>query len=229
MRRAVINVACGSWYPDGQKRMVNAIKQHGYDDELMLWTNVYPKNSPTHKQVPYAFKVYAFLEAFEAGYDEVLWLDCSLIAIRPIDEIFSNISEHGYYGVFDNQKVGEWLSDDAMIGMSIEDRTFWMQQLSLLIGCFGLKNDEAGRAFLETWKCYADDGKTFHGKSENDGTVSGDVRVKGTRWEQTSASVIFHRLNWKGVHPPDDNMIEDGHGVPNEKTIFICCRRCSAQ
>jgi len=227
MKRLVINVAAGKWYPLGQKRMVDSIRANGYDGDVMLWTNRYPGGCPTHQEVPYAFKVYAFLDALAAGYDSVLWLDCSLVAVRDITPIFEEMESTGHYAVVDNQKVGEWLGDDAMSAMSIESRDPWMEKRSLLIGCFGLTDNHDAREFLTLWKQYADDGKSFHGKSENDGSVSKDPRVRGTRWEQTAASVIFHRLNWSGVFPPNDNMVEDGHEVPNERTIFICRRSCA--
>jgi len=50
----------------------------------MLWQNESQIGAPPHNQNPYAFKVYGFRKAEQAGHRFVVWLDASVWAIRDV-------------------------------------------------------------------------------------------------------------------------------------------------
>jgi hypothetical protein len=94
-KRAIVNVAIGSetsWYHDGQKRLRESLEQ--YDEKSDLHFQSY--ENPKHIS-PYADKIAAIYEAYKMGYTKILYLDCSIKAIRPLNDIWSYIDNNGYY------------------------------------------------------------------------------------------------------------------------------------
>lgn len=49
----------------------------------------------SHCDVPYAFKVCAFMEAYRLGYRYVLWLDALIEPLRTLEPIFEHIKKKG--------------------------------------------------------------------------------------------------------------------------------------
>lgn len=193
MNQCVINVAVGSWYPNGQDRLSVSLDKVGFKGGRLFWKDSYPPGCPTHQQTPYAFKVYAFKEALHRGYTHVLWMDSSAWALGNLDSVFQVIDSDGYLLVKNRGwKTGQWCSDDALAPLGItREEAMEMPHLSALVMGLNFKNAVAS-AFYETWKKLADDGVTFAGRSG-----SKYPGVLGHRHDQTAASVVSLRLGMK--------------------------------
>jgi hypothetical protein len=95
-RRFVVNVAVRGRenYPLGQARLKASLQKSGYDGETLFFDH-WPKGSPSHSQVPYAFKYYAMQQAFDRGADLVMWLDAAVVVLRPTAPLWQILKAKG--------------------------------------------------------------------------------------------------------------------------------------
>lgn len=111
MKRAVLNVAVGQWYPQGQKRLGRSLDRH--DDKAdRLFATTYPEGCPTHEEINYGFKPWAFDHAREQGYRQAVWLDASAWLAGPLP--WDHLTKHGYLFGREGWQVGEWCSERAL-------------------------------------------------------------------------------------------------------------------
>ena len=94
-KNAIINVASYTIPHGGQARIEDSVRE--YDVDVYGWTAESQVNAPVHGSNPYAFKPHAFAKMFtETNYDNVLWLDASIWAIRDVRPIFDKVEQQGY-------------------------------------------------------------------------------------------------------------------------------------
>lgn len=186
-KRAIVNVSVGSWYPEGAKRLAVTLDEHGEDADRLFWTNCYPPHSPTHKSTPYAFKPFAFAAALMNGYEQVLWLDSSVMLCKPIDQIWEWTSQDGYCFGNDGWFVGQWCNDNVLGIMGLTRDEAWDIPLmdGKLIG-LDLRSD-VGRSFLRQWLEGAEQG-LFRGSWSGPQAHRHDITV---------GSIIAHRLGMR--------------------------------
>lgn len=204
-KHCIINVSNGGWYGDGQDRLVKSLKMVGYEGDLLLWKNSYPPNCPTHQEVPYAFKPYAFKEAKRQGYELVLWVDSAVWAIDKLGIVWSTLKDIGYI-LFKNSFVsGVWTSDACLEKLGkTRDESFSYPHL--MACCMGLDlTTDICNEFLDKWFDHANDGISFPGPWSNDNfEASKHPRVKGHRHDQTVASYLTWDLGMRNWLIPRD-------------------------
>ena len=221
-RRCIINVATDS-YKKGQERLENSLKKVNYTDQYILWENTYPPNSPTHQQVPYGFKTYAFLEAQRQGYDVVLWLDASMWAVKNPTPVFEHIEEHGYMIEAAGQWLG-WWSTDAFLSHHGLTRDEAMKIPMFSAGFTGLDlRNSRSLEFLNKWHETAQDGISFIGPWKDSGP---DPNYKGHRHDMSAASLIAHKMGMKMRDPTF--MVYGAYlkGPPAADVCFLCRGIC---
>ena len=179
--RVVLNVAKGSWYHLGQKRLLDSIP----DETTMLWTQQFPPG-PTHEGVPYGFKVSAFYEAVEMGFQQAIWLDSSCVVCKPLP--WKQIERDGYYLGLEGWTIGQWCNDACRELLAITDEELELPLMEGKIIGLDLTNDLA-MAWLKEWKRAADIG-AFNGSWENH------------RHDITCGAVIAHRLGMNLTEHP---------------------------
>lgn len=195
----IVNTAIGSWHPAGQDRLIASVNAHNSDIDCVVFRDAYPPNSPTHKEVPYAFKPYAVLSAMSMGYKYILWLDAAVVVRKNLAPLWEYIKENGHY-LQDNAgwNTGQWCTDAALttLGMTREE-AFKTPHLMACIMGFDVSNTRTAK-FIEDWVNKSKDGVSFLGAWTNtNGEVSKDKRVLGHRHDQTVASVLSSRLGMK--------------------------------
>jgi len=197
----IVNVGIGSWCPRGSLRLRDSLHANDKDTDLLQWTTEYPPGSPTHEDIPYAFKVFAIEAAIGFGYRHVMWLDSAAIVHRPLAPLWEIVGQGGWFFCDNGYITGEWCSDKALENLCVE-RDYAMQVPSVTGGCFALDTKNAlAQEFLHSLKRAALDGSTFPGAWVNDeGVCSADPRVKGHRHDQSAMSLIVDRLGMY-VHP----------------------------
>lgn len=226
-RKCIINVSTGELYKKGLARLEESVRKFHDDIDIMKWVDGFPPNSPTHEEVPYAFKVYAFFAARDAGYDQVLWMDAPLIAVKPITPVFDHMTENGCY-LQDNPgwNSGQWCTDAALdtLGVSREELFKVPQIMACILGLdFGC---ETSNKFLDEWHRLSQDGITFHGPWTNaNGEASPDSRVLGHRHDQTAASVVSIRLGMPWVSGPDSKLVYKNADIQNvdDHVVIVSC------
>jgi hypothetical protein len=227
VRRAVVNVGTGR-YQEASNRLGRNLELFDSEAQFCNWSEI-PKEWPSHKEKPYAFKAYALWSAALTA-DLLLWCDSAIVPIRSLTPLWKRIEEDGYWIPKNGWTNYEWTADSAYADLfperSIEEarevnKTF-PQIVATAFG-FNLQHpigkvflDEYFRlaktnAFCGPWTNtnyeHAEDWKQDKGRMG----PCGPSDVIGHRHDQTAASVIAWRLGMKleqcpGVfaYPPGD-------------------------
>ena len=195
MKPCIVNVSCDHWYPRGQDRLKASLGKVGYDGETLFFRNKFPTNSPPHAKVPYAFKIYAIMEAINRGHKLLLWCDSSMVAVANPAPLFYKIEESGHFFVSEAQKLGNW-STDAFLKHWGLTRDEAMEIPLFSAGFTGLNIDNPrSKEFLDTWLKASQDGVSFIGPWGRSESISLDERCKGHRHDMSAGSLIAHKLN----------------------------------
>jgi hypothetical protein len=98
----VLYASYNSPYPENILRVISTLEEKGFDGHVIYRIGGYPnlKNgSLKTMDVPYAFKVCALQEADSLGYQNLLWVDCSMTPIRDLKPLFEIIETKGYFAI----------------------------------------------------------------------------------------------------------------------------------
>jgi hypothetical protein len=210
MKRVIVNVATGG-YVVGQQRLRRAVS--GTTD-FLGWENDLPPGSPSHQDVPYAFKAFAIDAARARGFRYVLWADASINPIRPLDGLWELIAQQGYWISNNGWNNGEWTWPTAYGELGVAPEDNWRIP-HVVATAFGLDlqhpigaafQDEylrlaKTRAFCGPWFNRRHPDYAHHGPAPHTGECE-DARVRGHRHDQTAASLIAHRLGMALTDPP---------------------------
>ncbi len=192
-KACVINVAIGSWYPQGQKRLLRSLDMNGWNWDILTWTD-WP-NDNFDKSCVYNAKAAAFEEAIKQGYTHILWMDCSMWVIGDPNKMMDIINDEGYYIGMSGFNCANVCSDSCLqyFGVSRDQAEAFADGQT---GCFGVNlENPTARQFIETWLQSAKD-KIFHGSREHD-NQSSDPRFMFHRQDQACASIIANKLKMK--------------------------------
>lgn len=191
MSRCIVSVGVGSWYPTGIRRLYRSLIDHGCYDEIMFWSDSYPEGCPTHQEVPYGFKIAAIQAAFDAGHDQVLWLDTSAWAIQNPKPVLDIIEREGHYFWTSGYQAGTWTNDATLdhFGVTMDEAMDIHMLYALAIGLD--RRNERSMEFFRRWKEASDLGLFKGSWTRSDGD---DERFQGHRHDQSSASIIAHQL-----------------------------------
>lgn len=194
IRRAIVNVAVGAWYPVGQRRLMESIEERGENATRLFWTDEYPPGSPAQHEALYAFKMYALDEARELGFDRAVWVDASCWAIRGLDTLWGRLAARGWYFEPDGNPVGPWCNDNALRLLNLT-RDQAMEYMLIEGKLFGLDfGCDVANEWLDEMLRLADAG-AFGGELTNDdGSQSPDPRCRGHRGDIPAGSVVAARL-----------------------------------
>jgi len=103
-----VSAGIGDWYPAGIDRLQRSLNFNGYGGDAILFKG-YPEGSPSHKDNPYAFKIYAIKHGLELGYKNILYVDSSFWCVKNPMPMFDYINDNGLF-MF---KTGYSLADTA--------------------------------------------------------------------------------------------------------------------
>jgi len=199
VKACVINAAIGGWYPEGQKRLVKSLNLHGFNWDILTWTD-WP-NDLYDKSCNYNVKAAAFEEAINQGYTHILWLDCSVWAVKDPNPIFDIINETGCYFWANGYNCAQECSDICLEYFQVS-RDQAEQMLIASTSMFGVNiTNPIGKEFIERFIQSAKD-KVFHGSRFHD-NQSSDPRFLWHRQDQSAASIIANQLGCK-IHNPGD-------------------------
>jgi len=239
-KRCVISLGTGKkTFTDCLKRLEESLRRVGFEGDFLCWSDELPPGAPSHFEAPFGFKPFCFMEAGKLGYEQALWMDSALVAIRPLEPSFKILEEKGYL-IFANNygaMMGEWSSDEALrLNNITREEALKIPEVPCSAIGLNLQNPLANK-FLEMWHQKAIDGITFRGVKEKitnwedyydiawnkTGRVSKDTRVRGHRHDQPAAGIIAHQL---GMTPFADGL-RDIHfkGTSIDKNTVILHHR----
>jgi hypothetical protein len=212
MSRCVVNVATDR-FVRGQRRLESRLHV-----PLVKWTDTFPMSSPSHQDIPYAFKAWALKGAADAGFMTMLWADACIVP-RDLTTLFERIERDGYWFSKNGWMNAEWTADSAYqhLGVTKEENskidhvvaTAFGVCLSHPLGCeFFLEYLRLAQtgAFCGPWwnKNHPEYRRWSHS------APCGDATVRGHRHDQTAASVIAWKLGFKLTQPPKVFAYEGG-------------------
>jgi hypothetical protein len=205
-------VGIGGWYPRGVSRLIQSFDLHSPGFDISAWVNCLPPGAPADVVedgtdfTGYCAKPFALRELMTQGADIGILMDAAFYAIAHIQPLVEHIASKGYYLCKNGYMVGQWASDRALERLGVtREYAFQIEEASSY--CVGLNfSDSRAVNLLDQWCGYAGDRLTFPGPhtntkaaetlggGRNPGWCSEDSRVSGHRHDQSSLSVIAHRL-----------------------------------
>jgi len=179
----------GSPYKLGQRRLLESLNLHGFRHKVLAFSD-FP-NDEFDKSNPYNIKASAMFEARKKGFDVLLWLDCSVWAIKPLEPLFDYISEHGWYFHSNGFDLGQTMDDRALAYFEIDrEEAFNMPDLSSSM--FGLHlGNPKGEHTLIDWLQSAKDGLWGSSRQHNGG--SSHPRFRFDRQDQSCLTALMHK------------------------------------
>lgn len=207
--KCIVSLATkNSQYVDGLSRLSNSLRDNASGIDFLGFIHESSVGAPLHIDNPYAFKVYAIQRAIEEGYDSILWLDCSVYAVAPVQPIFDIIEEQGYWFEGAGCWLGDWCNDETLKYYNIDRNESIPMVQSGFMG-FNLNHNYGQRLFSQlNYAC-----KT--------GLFKGDW--SNHRHDQSCISAILHNNAFGFSHAPEYVQYAGIYDkILNEKIIFKC-------
>lgn len=201
--RAVINAAYGKWYPKGQKRLVESLRDTGYTGDILTWTNQII-NGYHDPSCPYSIKPAAFIEAIKKGYTEILWLDSSIYAVKSIEPVFDLIERDGIYLWKSGWNLAQTATDkDLEFAGYTRDEAEHLHECAS--GIVGLNRNK--RKVIDLMSIYLDAKRAgVFCTSRNHDNQSSDPRFKFGRQDQTAMTIAFHKAGFTNEDMHEQNV-----------------------
>jgi hypothetical protein len=236
--KVIVTVAFGSaHYLDRQSKFLRYAEQHAPHYTRMVFKTL-PIGCPQHgsmEEGAYAFKIYAIDEAIKRGYRYIMWLDTSMMIIRPMQSLWDHIVKIGWYVCPQGGSLlGEYVSDEALAIYGI-DRTLAMQIQLPYSGIVGLDMEDFGKDIFREWKLLCERGafKGHHyaphnpnraaGGGKTIGHVSADKRVVGHRHDESALGFVLYKLGLTYWYTEGNRWYYHNHGFFAHETPTTGC------
>lgn len=193
MKIAFVSFANEGYIPI-QRGLVKSIAQHEPSIAIFPFHHFEDIGSPSHKEKPYAFKLFAIHYVYQLGYDIIIWCDSPVRLIKPIADWIQEIERVGVYLQQDGWTIGQWANDTALDWFSVSrEEALKLPNCYACIMAFDFRHPVT-HLFLAMWKDALDNG-IFNGNWNNsNNTESKDPRCMGHRHDQTCAELCAYKL-----------------------------------
>lgn len=205
-----INTAIVTFFDDKEKyilagkRQKESLESIGFPMENYFQFRTFGEiESPSHEEIPYAFKPYAIQKIKDKGFKNVLWFDSPIYAVKSIDTLVEYININGFI-FFDNigYTIGDYTSDNCLNNFNMTRKESFKKPMIMacLMG-FNFDNELSKKLFNEYFESTKVKGN-YEGSWTNElNQVSTDNRVKGHRHDQSVMSLILAKYKIKPLHP----------------------------
>lgn len=205
-------------YIKGLERLKASLKQFGFDGKFLGYMGERSVGAPKHLSFPteptdnpYAFKIYAIRKALAAGYTKILYLDCSVFAVRNIQPIFDIIDRDGYAMQESGHYLDRWINDEALQYFGISREAIAGVVMYGNAGMLGLDfTRPLARDFFRKWEQAMLAG-AFKGSWDNH------------RHDMACGSMIAWLMNMDPKYIKGDQILEYAHWdapIKNDSIIF---------
>lgn len=204
----IVNVATGP-HIKGQQRLSNSLSLTTNKDRLMYQSEAQVE-APLHYSNPYAFKIYAIDKARQQGYEQILWLDASVYAVKDPQPVFDWLTRHGIFMEEAGHYAGQWCNDAGLKYFGItRDEAMKMPMFSAGFIGFDFRQ-EIAREFFARWK-----------NAMLAGMFKGDW--SNHRHDLTCASIIANQMGLVDRYSPGGQFfayVGPGYNEPKETVVF---------
>ena len=189
-------------YVLGEERLRQSLINVGFAGSYFSFKDYKSIDSPSHSEIPYAFKPYAIKKVKDLGYDIVIWIDSAVYPTKKFDHFVKHIEENGH-AFFDNIgfAIRDHTSDKCLEYFNMTDEESWKHPMIMacLMG-FNFNNETTCKIFKEYYE--AANEQAYGGDwINNDLQVSTNPKVKGHRHDQSVMSIILAKKGIKPIHP----------------------------
>lgn len=200
-------------YLHGRDRLRESLLSPGIlppDIETFFFTGEESVGAPPHSENPYAFKIYAIEKVRALGFEQILWLDSSVVAAKNIDPVFQWLSQRGIFMEEAGHYVSRWCNDFTLnyFGLKREE-TESMGMFSA--GFTGLDfTHPISVNFFEQWRRSMEAG-CFKGEWNNH------------RHDMTAGSIIANLNGWDKLYSPGGHLfayVGGDYTPPKETVVF---------
>lgn len=217
-KQAIISFANSAGnYVKGLARLSESLRNN-FDGDFIGFIGEASIGAPPHSENPYAFKIYAFQKAIEAGYEKILWVDSSCFAVANVQPVFDEIERDGFIFQEAGQMLGKWTNDKTLAYFGItRDEAMDMRMVGNA-GFFGLNmNNPTAKTFFDAWLIAMEYGlfKGTWNNSEN--TESLDERCEGHRHDMSVSSCLVNILGLSGLMKKGNEWLQ--YAGPYDKTL----------
>jgi len=222
MKQALVNYSSkDSWYHKGQERLVDTMKQFGFEGSMYMFQDNNEFGSPSHKDNPYGFKIHAIQYALDRGAEIVWWMDSSIFPVKDISPILKIAEEKGYFFEQCGYTAAQWTNDKTLNYFGItRDEAEKIQLFSAGFMVLDFRK-ELVREFFTRFKNSYEAGMFKGSWTNTDNSESQDVRCMGHRHDLSCASIIAYQLGM--TYSPCGtylSYIGSGYATPKETSIF---------
>lgn len=211
-KKVIVNlVTDNERYKAGQNRLRESLIPSligNTDVRLYLGENqvgAYP-----HQVNPYSFKVYAIEHLRKCGYQQILWLDASVVAVKPMQPVFDWLTKKGIFLETAGHYVGTWCNDYTLRYFNIDrDEANKMPMFAAGYIGFDFSNPISIEFFAE-WR-----------ESMLNGCFKGDWA--NHRHDMTAGSIIANKQGLLPLYAPGGHFfsyVGPGYGPPKETSVF---------
>ena len=139
IKKCVVSFADGAGDYRKKLQRLEASLKGNFDGDFLGFTDYNQIGCERHTVIPYKFKPYAIKKAIEMGYNQILWCDSPIVAIKNIQPVFDHIEKHGY-AFFDNpgHSLGKWTNQKAL-DYFVTTRSVAMQTKMIMASCMGFR------------------------------------------------------------------------------------------
>ena len=218
--KVIINVSIGSeesWYHKGTQRLLESLDKFGEKSD-----RIFTKKDTYEYGSPYADKMIAIHDAWMNGYREILYLDCSLTALKPLDELWNIIDDKGYYLYESGMNCAQTCNDNSLsnFGITRDLAASYNEAATNVIGINGYEH--FGQKIVMQMKMRVEDGSVFGKKWPNEQErlkESKDNRFLFHRQDQSVISLIAGQYNME-IFKNDFVWRDENENKQTNKNIF---------
>lgn len=219
MRRCLISYAKNGRerYEDALDRnKEQAIKFIDNDVDINYYKKILPEGVPEHSDVPYAFKPYLFKQMFDDGYEQVIWVDSTIMVVNDLNPMFDFLTKNGVLSFHNlGHPLKNWISDVALSELGItEEELKGIEQIMACVVGFDISNP-VGKKVFDEWYLLAEKKEAFRNHSSNrNGFVA-------HRHDQACLSALLWKNKVKML--PYGNLVYEAHkdGYEGRKPYFL--------
>lgn len=153
-KKCVITLGTNEKYMYGVRRMAHSMSKYKPSDiDFFYFNSESNVGAPSHSNNPYAFKLYAIKMAREMGYDQILWLDASIVAVSDFTPVFDWLEHHGIFLETAGHFVGTWCNDYTLKYFSLSREEAMKMPMFAAGYCgFDFTNPTSIEFFAEWWE-----------------------------------------------------------------------------
>jgi lipopolysaccharide biosynthesis glycosyltransferase len=182
----IITFGKGANYPRGVDRLKEFIIKNKVNCDFYGYKE-YPKNVPTHEEIPYGFKYFMMLQKIKE-YKRVIWIDSSFICLSNLEELWQHIDKYGYLVYRGTHPVSSYTTNKMIEAFELR-REDISQYYSCAGGIFGVNTSVIGMKLLNDMCHYAKNTCAY-------------MKDGNSRYDQSVLSLLCYKhnaLEWRNL------------------------------